>query len=424
MINLSGRIRSIAILLLSIFCALAVLPSSTPKTANADTIEADKINNLYYFSDSSHCDEFYQALYQKYLPVDHNLYRLSDMHPYSDLCDFYDNGSGITHIKNAYVIVECLGGMNKKDDLSTEEICDFLYYFFEDLKTNNCKIMFINGTDESKFKSAADFLRFADIHVNTDMLSVFIKNIILTAYQDSSFDFRNITFLLDSSFVADRIYNKRNDGLLLYYLIPFLKNIYKEQLMNSKTIMRNFMRDEINVKVYIHIDENIYYSVTENTTVSYESLDDFYYTYLYNEHIYTVGTTINGSEYAGEWNGNVTYLKNTFDSADIKNFLYCQNERFSELGYSGVYACNSATGNIGNILSDFVGEGNIVKYDNYDGVCDISHKDCVGSAHGWILLNIYEYEDLFADDDIWFNALYETDMQTYEYLNAGLDDEL
>lgn len=37
---------------------------------------------------------------------------------------------------------------------------------------------------------------------------------------------------------------------------------------------------------------------------------------------------------------------------------------------------------------------------------------------------MYEYEDLFADDDIWFNALYETDRQLYEYLNAGLDDEL
>lgn len=38
-----------------------------------------------------------------------------------------------------------------------------------------CKIMFICGTDETKFVYENEFLEYVDIHINTDTLTTFWK---------------------------------------------------------------------------------------------------------------------------------------------------------------------------------------------------------------------------------------------------------
>lgn len=49
---------------------------------------------------------------------------------------------------------------------------------FSTLKTKNCKIMFIDGTDEDTYQNALSFLDYVDVHVNLDFMYMFVKGIV------------------------------------------------------------------------------------------------------------------------------------------------------------------------------------------------------------------------------------------------------
>ena len=84
---------------------------------------------------------------------------------------------------------------------------------FDVLKTNGCKIMFLNGVEEVKmlpmwqsdFYSTFSnrFLRYVDIHVNLDIFSVFIDTIFEMYEDDAGMD--SVTILLDGSFLWNEL---------------------------------------------------------------------------------------------------------------------------------------------------------------------------------------------------------------------------
>lgn len=86
-----------------------------------------------------------------------------------------DNSIVIVDIQKRLDIIK----RNREEFSSTNSSVMFdLEYVFSTLKTNNCKIMFISGTDEDTFYYRRSFLNYVDVHVDTDFLYSLVKGLI------------------------------------------------------------------------------------------------------------------------------------------------------------------------------------------------------------------------------------------------------
>ncbi len=304
-------------------------------------------------------------------------------------------------------------------------IVDKLRGIFYTMKTNNCEIMFICGTDEMRFFTHNDFLDYVDIHINTDQLTVFIANILYRAVNECRDQkIFGCTFLIDLSFSQNIEQGYSKSWFFKYYFIKYIRAVYKDEIQRQGFSNARVLHDN-GIKIICHLGGNRFFDAVKGREYYCYDYTEFYQSYLINERIYAIGATWMGEDYSQEWiwflNDLQNYVQNYFPI-----FIFNSNE-YSMIEYlaPNVYMAGQRINNyplILTIMQEFLNGQDLSNYDNWSGRCVITHKAIFQGPGGWMIdileegngiefnisgwqlfMNEEDYEYFFGYNDGWYN---------------------
>lgn len=361
---------------------------SSGKTAFADDLPKTKV---YYITDYAGSDEIEKMIIQQTgLPVERQYF------PGDELTQLLsrkrEDGNAITLLfdslssaKNAYVILEIRTRFLPQPIAEGESepyLTHNLRHLFLGLKGENCEIMFICGTDESFFGSYKEFLSFADIHVNTDVLYLYFATIFKQIAAESGNGdgrFNNATLIFDENFSKNIRKGFKECYFFKAFFIAYIRSVYREEIESGATSRIIF--EENNIKVLCHItDDDRYpdrfYDVVRGDEFDW-SLDKERFD---NARIYAFGATWKDEECDEPY--SLKWLRAMFEIRDFLNFdnenfnIYMYNDArhtYSELRDSSVRSAHTVT-DINYVIKPFVCGSVMKRFDNWSGNCDITHK--------------------------------------------------
>ncbi|MCH5165965.1 MAG: hypothetical protein J1G01_06150 [Clostridiales bacterium] len=366
--------------------------------------DSDGLSGVYYFTDYDGSYKLYNDLIKNHIVDTINRYYWDYTQFQVNFLKEYDEGK-FDELSNCYVIFEMRYGL-KVEITGENNFVIKLRDFFRDLKVKGCQIMFICGTEEKLFAYSdehTEFLDFVDIHVNTDLMSLFLKSVLsreTQKYNGGEEDvniLENCTILLDKHFAPDIDINDDESALSCWSLkdriFPYLAVTWNWPLYTSEDY-----RDLLNahkIKVLCHLDGNKFYYVNKKQTVTMNDYAAFYNGYVKNDNIFALGGTWKDKQYAANWAKLMTDLRDTVKSIDEGLYnsdgffpIYVYNTNgFWTQEYNNEYVFTSGAVNKDKlycIAEDFLTGGDLTQYDNYIGRCVITHKLIGFSEDGWI----------------------------------------
>ena len=417
----------IAVLLLSLaifaapFTGVTVAKAQEP-APDQPTFEYDQ---LYWFSDNSNSQTYFQQLVLAFPQI--------DMEMYCEEYDFYEHfinafmANEFSDVANAYVIFELRNGINDWVTISGCALYDVFSYF----DSKDCKIMFINGTEELKFYKQNNFLDFVDIHINTDLLTVFLSSLfykVETDYGDTQF--RDVTFFIDAYF-SDKV----DEGYLSCwffkdYLLRFIRSVYREEIEGNGMKNCDVLTNK-SIKIICDLGNGTYFDAAHGT-FSASNAEDLYER-ISNDRFYAIGHTRLGSTYSQGWYNLAKNLKTYFNPNMAGIYVY--NEAQYTFYDDSVYTQGSGLGLFSQIVSDFIYGNSLITYDNWVGRCEVTHKDIPQGPGGWLYCfgipaqdaSFAEINPYLAFLDAWQIALSTVvedghEISDYDYYNNYFDD--
>ncbi len=285
-------------------------------------------------------------------------------------------------IDNAYVIFEMRQELLRENNLDNLAFLNNLNEIFFALKEErNCKIMIIFGTDEQALaldSSYTEFLTYADIVINTNVIYTFMYNYITLVnniYGKSAFDVN--VFLspgcCDEWGLIDPSRQVFKDYLVPYY-IEYI-NPWEAGKTVGKILNDDFLFDNHYIEWesywlgswenYKNLEypvglgvtdsrlEKAYHQWEETMYDLREANGTFFPIFVLNES----GTKV------ADWIQNGNKDKNIFYSGDIHAIL----EYYIPL-----------------IMHDFIVGEDLTQYDNWPGACDITFKPLFSGKDGWM----------------------------------------
>lgn len=369
----------IAVLLLSLvifaapFTGVTFAKAQEPAPDNPTRV----YNKLFWFTDNSDSQTYFQQLVSAFPQINMQRY-------YKDtevFCSVFMNefsADEFSDVEDAYVIFEIQYGM---DYWLSEEGC-VLYDVFNYFDENNCKIMFVCGTDESRFYNQNDFLNFVDIHINTDLFTTFFTNFFVdvqSAYGEPEISY--VTFFIDSYLSEDIENGYLSSWFFKNYFMRFILSIYREEIELGGQSVYNILLAN-NIKVICDLGSGWYYDFVNQQRFRENDYEELYDRYLDNNKIYAIGDTRLGYELSYDWYSLVEDLKEYCNEDKFEVYVY--NEAQYTFYGSFVYTIGARAGLFSQILSDFIYGNNLITYDNWSGKCIVTHKDIPQSSGGWI----------------------------------------
>lgn len=380
--------KGIIALLIALMVALLCAMPLTTVAAKADNegaapVEPVETKRVYYFSDYAGSAQLSQSLESAVAGADvQHIYYAPD-----EFCNRMLNAyvAGEFDIEDSsYVIFEIRSEFRAA--IIDYNFDVYLLQFFSNLKSKDCKIMFICNTDGLIFTGYDAFLDYVDIHVNTDVFSTFFSNVIDRAGFDCGGNVRinNCTFVFDK-FLSEGVNEKsKNINVLKYYLLPYIKIVYFQEISYEDISIRDVLRQQ-NIKVFCHIGENEYYDVVEEKPLYFTDYDSFY-DYLANERIYAIGDTASGYDYSREWINFIIGLRDYSETTSIPIFEFnSKRYTFGELSKNNVYVAYGADDNdVLQIMIDFLNDEDLSVYNNRPGRCVVSYSVLEYGVGGWM----------------------------------------
>lgn len=417
----------IAVLLLSL--AIFAAPFTGVTVAKAQEVVPDQptfdYDQLYWFTDNSSSQTYFQQLVSAFPQI--------DMDMYCEEYDFYEHfinafmANEFSDVEDAYVIFELRNG------ITTEQagIFTLLYNVFEYFKGKDCKIMFICGTEELKFYKQNGFLDFVDIHINTDLLTVFLSSIfykVQSDYGDTKFE--RVTFFIDAYFSEHVEEGYLSCWFFKDYLLRFIRSAYREEIEFQQK--KNYeVLSEKNIKIICDLGDGRYFDAAVGAF--YANNAEELYERVSNDRFYAIGHTKLGSTYSQEWYDIAKDLKEHFNPNTSGIYVY--NEAHYTFYDGSVYTQGSGLGLFSQIVSDFIYGYSLTGYDNWPGRCEVTHKDIAQDSDGWMYcFGIPAQDSSFAEInpylaflDAWQLVLsqdieYGHEISDYDYYNNYLDD--
>ncbi len=266
-------------------------------------------------------------------------------------------------------------------------------------KTNGCRVMFINSTEETLIREEnRKYFSDLDIHINTDMFTLFSDTIVSKIETDGLA--RNCTILLNSS-ISDRKYENAFVQFLLHAICHTKANQGKiEALIGGEEDPANYI-----LKNYDDLNgedkENFINRLLKLLNIQILSYDE------YNDEDYYL--KLNELDYPG--NHQVIAVGLSWEEINLiswAEFLEGQMKAwgkefpvyyYSEQGLSEVerdafealpqnFACSGPENHLRNhlpeVLREFLWGSDLSQYDNWDGKCDVTHKTAKAGPGGWL----------------------------------------
>lgn len=360
--------------------------------------------HLYYFSDqadsAARCQDFVATgltnTYTLYYRESQDFIRVIPQ-------SFY--AGELNSIQNSYVIFEIISY-----DSANLIYNGFLEDFFQTLKNQRCKILFICSTDESKYLNFGNFLQYVDVHVKVDIFFTFMSSIFYYAAQDYNDRWKidGTTFIIDTA-ISSSSNNYIYGSFFCNYLVSYMDGVYFDEMRESRAF--STILDNHYIKIFYKTG-NSYTDAISRRSYNQNQFSDLA-SAIRNDRVYSIGASWNGQTETYNWLNNMVLLRGLYN----ENFpIYLFNN--SEYSYNDVTSTNFYTAgayNIDNLFTDYLRGMDMHPYDNVDGICDITHFPYGTSANGW-LIDALAYSDVWLDG---FQLNQDTDLR--EPINCTID---
>lgn len=374
-------------------------------SAGEDTPSRPDSCSVYYFSDYAGSEMLVNAVKEATdIDVCHKLY--SWFNPFNEIREDVENGY-FDDIKDSYVIFETRMRFKNEsnsakraydpDDSHAHTEIDTMQKVFQILRDNNCKIMYVCGTDELLYKRNNDLFDLVDIHVNTDKLFWLIAAAFNELYIEYNKTLNNCTLMFDrcyslteSNSVDDEFVRDFLCGYVQYLYLDSVTKFYdkcesedRDKPQHCKPLHEVEALNKYNVKVLQHISDDVYYDIFDGSSVS--SIDLCMSDDPSSKKFVAIGADIQGEQYSDEWIDaakNLLYAGKSVDVFAYDTSGYIRNEyRVSSLIKLFCYGIINDLDLI-PIITDFITDYDLMKYDNWSGRCIVTHKLSVNYANG------------------------------------------
>ena len=193
-IKKTGKLLGASLLTLAFFASSF---GCVPLTAKAENEPLD----LYYISDSSEpiYDELLEEICGEYENrMEINLTSLAiPAENFKNL--FFETNFFLDEINSDSLVILDIRNSIRPMPNDGDTWADSLLNFFQSVKDENCRTMFICETDETWFNDATDFLDYVDVHINTDLITPFMYNI-LKDMEDREDRISDVSLIFDRGF--------------------------------------------------------------------------------------------------------------------------------------------------------------------------------------------------------------------------------
>ncbi len=315
---------------------------------------------------------------------------------------------------------------------------------FQALKTNGCMVMLVAATDEDsivhyeKDQNADDnsnkFLDYVDVYVNVDFKYMLVKGMVYQVEgEDGSGTLNNSTVIFDSSLTAGD-FNLGGHGFLKDWFYEYVDAMFyaeyeEAKSANNQLTYDNFLTDNVKLQVYVQNSNTNEYkrvihdvvrnnpqNVLQSTVVGSESIvfnlenenDPFGGNNFYEqtENIYFMGMGNQSKVTNTGWFDFIEYMLNIenvtsidenksiksmhylVQNIDISRFL--NEEDFLTVGqtrlmfYGDIEEVADGIYTFEDIVTDFIYENDLNKYNNTASRCDIAYTPMLIGDSGWI----------------------------------------
>ena len=272
------------------------------------------------------------------------------------------------------------------------ETNDTLSDLFSSWRSDGCKVIFVNGVEEARLLGLdldydtspyTEFLEYVDIHINTDIFTIFMDNILRIHFDYEPID--NFLFVLDESLGKD--------------WLEFIKSwVFEDYILNYMIMTDGRRIEELGLFDYLEYN-NINFLFYDGS-----SLDSLYEaTEFWNEsNMCAIGTNRLGNAYAEQWLYDMIELREMKDdNFAIYEYLY-SDWRHGVLEYYDIVkmAWSVKLYSLDEFwdIFDAVGfEEDLTVFDNWYGRSEvITYKPFVGEG-GWMGIAPSHY--LLLDDE-------------------------
>lgn len=342
--------------------------------------------NIYYFSDTPNCHNVVNLLINN-TPLTINDICLVEMQPDADEYMNYDIYNYLD-LEDKIIIFEVAKGFSYEIDYGTgDTFPQKLEFVFSYWKENDCQIMFISGTDETKYLDYNDFLDYVDFHIILDVKHVFMMNVFYYVEQRFGTIPQNFDLLFDNLFVENLFGNINGNTILKHdYIIPYIRSRYRNDILNGYTNADALTNNGANIYLPLGGLTSIY-NITENP--NYYSYDLSYF-YFNNADPFVVSAS--GNNYFG---GQYDYeiMLNYYDSYCVHSLFFydihgVDADLYINNGFTNVYQCSpyASTNKIVEMITSFIFDNYSIwsQYDNWAGRCDVTHLMTVTGETGWM----------------------------------------
>ena len=275
--------------------------------------------------------------------------------------------------------------------------------FFSELYLAETKIMFICDTDEYVFSNNTEFLDYVDIHVNTDLETVFFDSIfyIINADDYYSYDNYNVAIILDSYY--------SNNYYLFDYVVRYFSKItsipYEDTVNTSEYGDRlqyylNMLYQLRNITVIGSTPEGMYVDFLTGEPFDASYIDQYLdyedeYGNTVTRRIYAIGSTWSSTSLS--WLNDMLTLR-SYKNYDFPIFVDIRGQNIDDIEeqYPNIYTLGAATyyydTTLRDMIIDFVCGNDLSGYNLWVGRCPVSYKPIVPGSGGWIRIPCNDWE--------------------------------
>lgn len=282
----------------------------------------------------------------------------------------------LTQLGKSFIIFEIRDGFL---DLWVDYDSGQLEDMFSTLKGQGCRIMFICGTEEARFYEYNDFLQYVDIHINTDLLTLYVDNALRTMEETFQEDYvSNCAILLNSDI----------SSIIEKYFIPYFKycsdnlDLFYPENQTPQAFLE-WCSQFLGIEIFVG-SGNSYTNQASGAAVSYEqilmeqsrlfALEAFWG--MDEEFVYGQLDDLFDGQYVWQYFFPV-FIYNA-SGTDLSEYSDSYNLYESDDGMSILLE------DISDIVEAFLSGGSLTVYANWVGHCPFTYKPIRFSPDGWI----------------------------------------
>ena len=383
--QLKGKRLGAFLLTLALFSSSFGCVSLTAKAENEPL-------DLYYISDSSEpiYDELLEEIcgeYENRMEINLTSLAFPD-EVFENL--FFETNFFLDKINSDSLVILDIRNSIRPMPNDDDTWADYLLNFFQSVKDENCRTMFICGTDEARFNDDTEFLDYVDVHINTDLTTPFMYNI-LKDMEDRE------DRISDVSLIFDRGFSYTIDT----FILPLLRaefDISAEDYSTPESVW-NYLNENaphININLYIPEYGKLVNKITgeEQFFGNYRDTEEIYDSF--DKPIYAIGNNYYSDSLFQQF---VVDMKEPLAYMEVPAYMLiqgdgilgevCPIEYFQALGmYESTFQEY-----LKEMVFGFIDGDDLSDYSNWQGRCYVTFKPIEWGTSGWEI-RTYDCDDL------------------------------